>query len=54
MGICNPSLNILVSIPCGKFGHPHNHARAVVYLASDDAQWVTGQILNVDGGLTAQ
>lgn len=41
-------------IPRGKFGHPRDHARAAVFLASDDAQWVTGITLNVDGGLTAQ
>ncbi|KAI4617150.1 uncharacterized protein J4E87_008390 [Alternaria ethzedia] len=45
---------VKASIPRGKFGHPHDHARAAVYLASDDAQWVTGQVLNIDGGLTAQ
>ena len=41
-------------IPRGIFGHPVDHARAAVYLASDDAQWVTGFTLNVDGGLVAQ
>ncbi|OWY43217.1 NAD(P)-binding protein [Alternaria alternata] len=45
---------VKASIPRGSFGHPTDHARAAVYLASDDAQWVTGQVLNVDGGLTAQ
>lgn len=42
------------TIPRGRFGHPLDHARAAVYLASDDAQWVTGITLNVDGGLVAQ
>jgi len=41
-------------IPRGIFGHPLDHARAAVYLASDDAQWITGVTLNFDGGLTAQ
>jgi NAD(P)-dependent dehydrogenase (short-subunit alcohol dehydrogenase family) len=45
---------VKASIPRSSFGHPTDHARAAVYLASDDAQWVTGQVLNVDGGLTAQ
>lgn len=45
---------VKASIPRGIFGYPRDHARAAVYLASDDAQWITGQTLNVDGGLTAQ
>jgi NAD(P)-dependent dehydrogenase (short-subunit alcohol dehydrogenase family) len=46
--------SVKAAIPRGLFGHPLDHARAAVYLASDDAQWVTGITLNVDGGLTAQ
>jgi NAD(P)-dependent dehydrogenase (short-subunit alcohol dehydrogenase family) len=45
---------VKATIPRGVFGHPHDHARAAVYPASDDSQWVTGHTLNVDGGLTAQ
>jgi NAD(P)-dependent dehydrogenase (short-subunit alcohol dehydrogenase family) len=45
---------VKAAIPRGLFGHPLDHARAAVYLASDDAQWVTGITLNVDGGLVAQ
>jgi len=45
---------VKATIPRGIFGHPVDHARAAVYLASDDAQWVTGITLNVDGGLVAQ
>lgn len=41
-------------IPRGIFGSTADHARAAVYLGSDDAQWITGITLNVDGGLTAQ
>lgn len=45
---------VKAAIPRGIFGHPLDHARAAVYLSSDDAQWVTGITLNVDGGLAAQ
>ena len=35
----------------GRLGRPEDIAAAVAYLASDDASWVTGQTLAVDGGL---
>jgi len=38
-------------IPLGRLGTAQDVAHAVVYLASDDAAYVTGQVLNVDGGL---
>ncbi|MBT8252052.1 MAG: SDR family oxidoreductase [Nitrosopumilus sp.] len=36
--------------PIGRIGKPEEIARAVMYLASDDASWTTGAILTVDGG----
>ncbi len=36
--------------PLSRLGTPDDIARAVLYLASDDASWVTGSILVVDGG----
>lgn len=39
--------------PLGRAGEPEDIARAVLFLASDDAEWVTGQTLVVDGGLLA-
>jgi 3-oxoacyl-[acyl-carrier protein] reductase len=40
-------------IPMARPGDPRELARAVVFLASDDASYVTGQALVVDGGLSA-
>ena len=39
--------------PLARVGEPEDVANAVAYLASDEASWVTGTILNVDGGKTA-
>ena len=40
--------------PMGRLGAPDEIARAALYLASDDAGYVTGTALTVDGGYTAQ
>jgi NAD(P)-dependent dehydrogenase (short-subunit alcohol dehydrogenase family) len=36
----------------GRLGTPADIAKAVAFLASEDAAWVTGQMLNVCGGLS--
>jgi NAD(P)-dependent dehydrogenase (short-subunit alcohol dehydrogenase family) len=41
-------------VPAGRTGRPEDIAEAVLYLASPQASFVVGQILTVDGGLTAQ
>jgi NAD(P)-dependent dehydrogenase (short-subunit alcohol dehydrogenase family) len=40
-------------IPLGRFGEPEDVARAALFLASDDARYVTGHTLAVDGGYLA-
>lgn len=40
----------IAALPLGRQGHPEDIGRAVVFLASDAADWITGQSLNVDGG----
>jgi 3-oxoacyl-[acyl-carrier protein] reductase len=41
---------ILSGIPLGRPGQPEDIGRAAVYLASDDASFITGKILRIDGG----
>ena len=39
--------------PLGRVGEPEDIANAAMFLASDDAGWITGTVLTVDGGLLA-
>jgi len=40
------------AIPLGRLGRPEDLAAAIVFLGSDDASFITGQVLSVSGGLT--
>ena len=42
---------ILGVIPAGRFGHVEDVSASVVYLASDEASYITGQTLHVNGGM---
>jgi len=43
--------NYLKNIPLGRFGTPEDVANVVAFLASDDSNYVTGQVIDIDGGL---
>lgn len=43
---------LLAQIPLGRTGKPEDIAKAVVFLASSNADYITGQVLSVDGGMT--
>ncbi len=43
---------VLGLVPLGRFARPDEIAAAAVYLSSDEAAFVTGEIMDVDGGLT--
>jgi len=43
--------SMLSQIPLAKLGQPEDIAKAVVFLASDDASYMTGQTLHIDGGM---
>jgi len=51
-GYITPDLEreILPSIPLGRVGRPEDIAAAVVFLASEQAAWITGQVIQVAGG----
>jgi 3-oxoacyl-[acyl-carrier protein] reductase len=39
--------------PLNRIGDPLDVSNAAVFLASDDAKWITGTLLNIDGGKSA-
>jgi len=42
--------NIIANIPLGRMGEPEDIAEAVVFLVSDKAKFITGEVLDVNGG----
>ncbi len=44
--------SLFAAIPMGRLGQPSEIASAALYLVSDDASYITGAVLNIDGGST--
>lgn len=42
---------MLFQIPLGRFGEPEEIAEVAAFLASDRSRYITGSVLNVNGGL---
>ena len=47
----NVKEGILKSIPMNKMGSPDDVANLVKFLVSDESKYITGQVINVDGGM---
>jgi 3-oxoacyl-[acyl-carrier protein] reductase len=47
------SRQMIRGIPAGRLGSPVDAAAAVIFLASEEASWVSGQVLSVNGGSSA-
>ncbi len=43
--------NIFSQIPLGRMGTPNEVAKVVKFLASEDSSYITGQVINIDGGM---
>jgi 3-oxoacyl-[acyl-carrier protein] reductase len=48
----NQRQELIARIPSGRLGSPEDVAAAVCFLASEEASYITGQVLTVDGGMT--
>jgi NAD(P)-dependent dehydrogenase (short-subunit alcohol dehydrogenase family) len=52
-GTAERKAGLAATVPLGRIGTPEELARAIVFVASDQASFLTGQIVTVDGGKTA-
>jgi NAD(P)-dependent dehydrogenase (short-subunit alcohol dehydrogenase family) len=53
-GTSERKAGMLAGVPLKRAGRPDEIAQAIVFLTSDKASFITGQILGVDGGKSAQ
>ena len=49
----HPAASGQAQIPLGRFGHVQNLAGSVIFLRSDAASYITGQVIAIDGGYLA-
>ena len=47
-----PGEELLSRFPFGRLGEPDDPARLIAWLVSDEARWVTGQVITTDGGFS--
>jgi NAD(P)-dependent dehydrogenase (short-subunit alcohol dehydrogenase family) len=52
-GTAERKAGLMAGVPLGRLGRPEEIARAIVFVASDQASFMTGHILTADGGKTA-
>jgi NAD(P)-dependent dehydrogenase (short-subunit alcohol dehydrogenase family) len=52
-GTAERKAGLMATVPLGRLGRPEEIARAIVFIASDKASFMTGHILTADGGKTA-
>jgi NAD(P)-dependent dehydrogenase (short-subunit alcohol dehydrogenase family) len=53
MNVGSAKAALVMEVPMGRLGLSEETANAIVFIASDEASFITGHILNVDGGHTA-
>ena len=46
----NIKTDLLTRFPAGRLGQPEDVAKLVSFLVSDEAQWITGQLIHSEGG----
>jgi NAD(P)-dependent dehydrogenase (short-subunit alcohol dehydrogenase family) len=51
-GTADNKAALVTTVPMGRLGLPEELANAIVFVASDEASFITGHVLNVDGGKT--
>jgi NAD(P)-dependent dehydrogenase (short-subunit alcohol dehydrogenase family) len=53
-GTADRKAGLVAGVPLKRMGRPEEIAQTIVFLASDKAPFLTGQVIGVDGGKTAQ